>query len=209
MKRFLDMEEILRTIGLTGGIGSGKSEVSRILCSMGVNIINADEVSHEAYSPGSSGWRKVVDAFGKDMVRKDGTINRTKLGDLVFADSDKLALLNSIVHPITRMFVCNRIDNARKKQEAVTVLEAAILIEANWDDMVDEVWVVTAPEQVRLNRVNQKTGLDIDSVKIRIFNQISEAERNQNADVLIDNSGSIDNLEVLVKEIWRQEIGIL
>ena len=199
----------MRTIGLTGGIGSGKSEVSRILYDIGVKVINADEVSHEAYRPGSAGWREVVGAFGEDILRKDGTINRSKLGDLVFSDSGKLDLLNSIVHPITRMLVYNLIDNARKKHEAVIVLEAAILIEANWSDMVDEVWVVIAPEQTRLNRVHQKTGLDIESVKARIFNQISDAERNQKADILIDNSGSIDNLEVLVKKIWRKEIGIL
>ena len=199
----------MRTIGLTGGIGSGKSEVSRILYDIGVKVINADEVSHEAYRPGSAGWREVVGAFGEDILRKDGTLNRSKLGNLVFSDSGKLDLLNSIVHPITRMLVYNLIDNARKKHEAVIVLEAAILIEANWSDMVDEVWVVTAPEQTRLNRVNQKTGLDIESVKARIFNQISDAERNQKADILIDNSGSIDNLEVLVKKIWRKEIGIL
>ena len=199
----------MRTIGLTGGIGSGKSEVSRILCDIGVKVINADEVSHEAYRLGSAGWREVVGAFGEDILRKDGTINRSKLGDLVFSDSGKLDLLNSIVHPITRMLVYNRIDNARKKHEAVTVLEAAILIEANWSDMVDEVWVVTAPEQTRLNRVHQKTGLYIEAVKAMIFNQISDAERNQKADILIDNSGNIDNLEVLVKKIWRKEIGIL
>ena len=116
----------MRTIGLTGGIGSGKSEVSRILCDIGVKVINANEVSHEAYRPGSAGWREVVGAFGEDILRKDGTINRSKLGDLVFSDSGKLDLLNSIVHPITRMLVYNLIDNARKKHEAVTVLEAAI-----------------------------------------------------------------------------------
>ncbi|MGH7785633.1 MAG: dephospho-CoA kinase, partial [Candidatus Binatia bacterium] len=131
----------MKTIGVTGGIGSGKSTAVGILAELGAFVIDADRVGHEIYQPGTAGWDAVVAAFGRQVVAADGTIDRTRLGPIVFADPGQLARLNAIAHPLIRAAVGTRI-TAQRALDArrPIVVEAALLVEAQWDTLVDEVW---------------------------------------------------------------------
>ena len=150
----------MKTIGLTGGIGSGKSVVSQILAELGAFIIDADKVGHEIYLPGKEAWHKVVEAFGHDILAADQTIDRKKLGAIVFANGEARKRLNRIVHPLMYQDIDRRVKT--KRQEGFTrpiVVEAAILIEANWVSLVDQVWVVIANKQAVIERVELQRGL--------------------------------------------------
>ena len=192
----------MRTIGLTGGIGSGKSAVSDILRDLGAFVIDADVVAHEVYRPGSDGWREVVEAFGSDIAAPSGEIDRGKLAAIVFGDAAQLERLNRIVHPRTRDLVAARLGQAEKSGETAAVVEAAILFEAGWEDMFDEVWVVTAPSEIAVRRVAESRGTDAESVRSRMRAQMSNEDRLSRADAAIDNSRSLDDLRARVTEAW-------
>ncbi len=140
-------------IGLIGGIGSGKSSVSEILKSLGVDVIDADKVGHEAYTPDSEGWRKVISVFGQDIVGPDKQIDRKKLGSIVFSDPNEMDKLNKLMHPIIHDLVKEKIKNFSDQGVNVVILEAAILIEANWQDLTDEIWLAKANQEVVIERV--------------------------------------------------------
>ena len=192
----------MRTIGLTGGIGSGKSAVSDILRDLGAFVIDADVVAHEVYRPGSDGWREVVEAFGSEIAAPSGEIDRGKLAAIVFGDAAQLERLNRIAHPRTRDLVAARLGQAEKSGETVAVVEAAILFEAGWEDMFDEVWVVTAPSEIAVRRVAESRGTDAESVRSRMRAQMSNEDRLSRADAAIDNSRSLDDLRARVTEAW-------
>ena len=133
-------------VGLTGGIGSGKSTVAAILAELGARVIDADRIGHDVYRPGTPGFDRVVEAFGRGVVAADGTIDRRALGAIVFADPAARARLNAIVHPLIAGDLAGTIARARADGFAgPIVIEAAILLEAGWRSLVDRVWVVTAP----------------------------------------------------------------
>ena len=194
----------MKVIGLTGGIGSGKSTVSRFLGEMGAVVLDADKVGHQAYQPGTETWKELVAAFGEDIVAPDSTIDRRKLGAIVFADPEALAHLNRIVHP--RMFdmMKARIEEYRGQGTEVVVLEAAILLEANWTPLVDEVWVTVASEPTVVKRTRERTGLPEEQIKARIRSQLSNEERSQQAKVVITNDGDLEELRVKVEELWQE-----
>ncbi len=194
----------MKVIGLTGGIGSGKSTVSRFLGEMGAVVLDADKVGHQAYQPGTETWKELVAAFGEDIVASDSTIDRRKLGAIVFADPEALAHLNRIVHP--RMFdmMKARIEEYRGQGTEVVVLEAAILLEANWTPLVDEVWVTVASEPTVVKRTRERTGLPEEQIKARIRSQLSNEERSQQAKVVITNDGDLEELRVKVEELWQE-----
>lgn len=192
----------MRTIGLTGGIGSGKSAVSDILRDLGAFVIDADVVAHEVYRPDSDGWREVVEAFGSEIAAPSGEIDRGKLAAIVFGDSAQLERLNRIVHPWTRSLIAERLGQAEKSGETAAFVEAAILFEAGWEDMFDEVWVVTAPEETVIERVVESRSTDARSIRSRMRAQMSNEDRLSRADLAIDNSGSLDDLRARVTEAW-------
>jgi len=194
----------MKVIGLTGGIGSGKSTVSRFLGEMGAVVLDADKVGHQAYQPGTETWKELVAAFGEDIVAPDSTIDRRKLGAIVFADPEALAHLNRIMHP--RMFdmMKARIEEYRGQGTEVVVLEAAILLEANWTPLVDEVWVTVASESTVVQRTRERTGLPEEQIKARIRSQLSNEERSQQAKVVITNDGDLEELRVKVEELWQE-----
>lgn len=198
----------MKTIGLTGGIGSGKSTVARILADLGAEVIDADRVGHEVYRPGTIGFRRVVDAFGDSILAGDGTVDRKRLGSIVFADSQKLALLNRIVHPLIREAVRTRIASLRvnERPRGAIVVEAALLIEAGWAALVDEVWLVTADPEAVVARVTSERGLAPAEVEARIRAQTSDQERRRRSDVVIDNSGTVEQLQERVAALWRDRI---
>ncbi len=196
------------TVGLTGGIGSGKSTVAEILGSLGALVIDADRVGHEVYLPGTPGWQQVVDAFGPGVVATDGTVDRKALGAIVFADAGALARLNAIVHPLIREAVQMRVEKARAEAPSrPVIIEAAVLIEARWYELVDEVWVVVASPETVIRRVTASRPLDAAAVQARIAAQLSDAERRQVADVVIVNDGSRDDLRRRLEGLWAEKFG--
>jgi dephospho-CoA kinase len=197
----------MRTIGLTGGIGSGKSTVARLLEDLGAHVIHADLVGHEVYQPQTEGWNKIVEAFGRDAVGPDGTIDRKRLGDIVFADPVALKCLNAIVHPLIFDEVKRRIAARRQAgfNEAV-VFEAAVLIEASWTCLVGEIWVVVASRDAIVERLWSERSLDAEQIDARIAAQLSDDERRCHADVVIDNHGSLAELEANVRAAWARVV---
>jgi dephospho-CoA kinase len=197
-----------RVIGLTGGIGSGKSTVVRRLVELGALAIDADKVGHEIYLPATPGFAAVVEAFGQDIVATDGTIDRRALGAKVFGDADALARLNAIAHPRIAEAIRERIERLRTAGETrPVVLEAAVLIEAGWKALVDEVWVVVAPPPVAIDRLARDRGLSREEAARRIAAQLTNEGRAAHADVVIANDGALDDLVAEVDRVFRERIG--
>jgi dephospho-CoA kinase len=197
----------MKTIGVTGGIGSGKSTATRILAELGAEVIDADQVGHHTYRPGSVGWQRIVDAFGRQVVAADGSIDRKRLGSVVFSDPKALTRLNAIVHPLIQEEVRNRIQARRATgYEGPIVVEAAVLIEAGWTPLVDEVWLVVADRDAVLDRVQAQRGLERSAIEARIRSQLSDDERRRHATVVIDNSGSEAALRAEVERLWRERL---
>ena len=193
-------------IGLTGGIGSGKSEVSRMLRELGATVIDADRVGHEAYRPHTESWKDLVDEFGRDILLPNGEIDRKKLGARVFSSPQELARLNAIVHPRMYTMMEERLEALRRQGTEVVVMEAAVLIEAGWTPLVDEVWVTTAPEDVAVQRIRQRNGMPGEEVRQRIRSQLSSEERAKQAAVVIENSGGMEELRERVREAWSSRV---
>lgn len=193
-------------IGLTGGIGTGKSEVSRILSDLGVAIIDADKVGHEAYLPNSEAWTAVVDAFGREVLQPNQEIDRKRLGSIVFGNPQALATLNGIMHPIMYRMIEERIDALRGSGAAGVVVEAAVLIEANWTPLVDEVWVTVAPEEEVIRRVQARNNQSTEQIRSRIRAQLSQEERERRADVVIGNDGDLQRLKETVEDLWNSRV---
>lgn len=191
-----------RVIGLTGGIGSGKTTVSQTLTELGAVIIDADKVGHEAYQPGTDIWQELVKTFGKQVLAADNTIDRKQLGAIVFGNPEELKRLNSIVHPRMFEMIKKRIEDLRQKGAKLVVLDAAILFEANWAPLVEEVWVVVADEANVVKRAIARTGLPEEQIRSRIRSQMSNEERIKRANVVIHNNGNMEDLRQKVKELW-------
>lgn len=191
------------TIGLTGGIGSGKTTVIRLLVALGAPTIDADKVAHTTYAPGGPAYDGVVAAFGKEILAADGTIDRGKLGPIVFADRSALGRLTAIVWPKTLERMREMISEMRAKGERnPIVVEAAILIEANWQPLFDEIWLVTASKERVIERVERDRGLKPEQTEARIRAQFPESERRKHATLIIENDGTIEQLQQKVAQLW-------
>jgi dephospho-CoA kinase len=191
------------TIGLTGGIGSGKSTVTQILGELGAPILDADKVAHTTYAPGGSAYDAVIAAFGKDIVAPDRTIDRKKLGAIVFGNPERLNKLTSIVWPATREAIRQSVERFRTSGAKLPiVVEAAILIEANWQPLFDEIWLVRAPREAVIARVESQRGLKPAETEVRIRAQLSDEERAKHATLIIENNGSMEELRNLLNEVW-------
>ena len=194
----------MKVIGLTGGIGSGKSTVARLLENLGAAVIDADKIGHELLKPGSVTSRQVVNAFGEEIVAADGAIDRARLGRLVFGDTAKRELLNSIMHPPMHRAVRDRLEQYRRQGAGMVVLEAPLLFEAGWQSLADWIWVTTAPEAVIRQRTGERSGLDDESIRVRINSQLPPEERVKNADAVINTDCPLDELEEKVSALWAQ-----
>ena len=193
-------------IGLTGGIGSGKTEVSKVLKELGAEIIDADEAGHLAYRRGTDGWRAVVEAFGAQVLNPGGDVDRTKLGKIVFEDHRALEQLNDIVHPRIRSMINDRLTELEKRGTDVAVVEAALLLETNWYPMVDEIWVTDAAEDQVEERLTSLRGLDPEAGRARVRAQMPRADRLARAHAVIDNSSSLDELRPRVVDVWQSRV---
>lgn len=195
-------------IGLTGGIASGKSTAARYLEQLGANVIDADKLGHRVYEPDAPGFARVVEAFGDDVVGDDGRIDRRALGGKVFGDADALERLTDIVWPeIRRLAEAEMAALLDDDPARIVVLEAAVLFEAGWEDVVDEVWAVVVDPAAAVARACQRDGLTEDEVRRRIDSQMSNDERRRRADVVIDNSGNPETLLARLDREWLRVVG--
>ncbi len=193
----------MRVIGLTGGIASGKSTAARHLETRGALMIDADKLGHRAYEPDTDAFAKVVQAFGDDIVGDDGQINRRALGGKVFGNPDELDRLTGIVWPEIRKMALAEIDAARAEGKAkAIVLEAAVLLEAGWQDIVDEVWVVYAEREQAIARAMARDGLDEAAVSARIDAQMTNEQRIEQSDVAFENATTAEALCERLDERW-------
>ena len=190
-------------IGLTGGIGSGKSTVAQMLVARGAAFVNADLVGHRSYRRGTPTYDRLIEAFGPEIVGADGEIDRQKLGRRVFADPEDRHRLNDIVWPAMAEIMARDLDELRARGARVAVLEAAILLEAGWQWLVDEVWVVVASPETAVRRL-EAAGMEREHAEARIRSQLSNEERIYQADVVIENDGTTAELEAKVKSLWDQ-----
>ena len=194
-------------IGLTGGIGSGKSTVAALLAELGAQIIDADRVGHDVYLPGTEGFRRVVEAFGPTIVGPDGRIDRSTLGSIVFADPGALARLNALVHPLIGEEIRRRIARALEVGDGrPVVVEAAIMLEAGWR-FFDRIWLVTVCPETAVARVVASRGLAPDAVRARLAAQMPDAERRRLADLVLENEGTPQALRARVEAAWRALVG--
>ena len=205
---------MVTVIGITGGIGAGKSSAAAILGELGAEVIDADKVAHQVYLPDTPAWREIVAAFGDEVLAADRTIDRRKLGPRVFADSVALQTLNGILHGKIFAYIQGQIacirqqeasagaDNERARR--VVVVEAAVLLEAGWQALVDQLWVVVAPVEVAIARLRDDRGVPEDQARARIAAQMSNDERVAHADTVIHNDGDLDALRDAITTAWRR-----
>ncbi|UJB41475.1 dephospho-CoA kinase [Streptomyces sp. A1-5] len=188
-------------VGLTGGIGAGKSEVSRLLASYGAVIVDADKIAREVVEPGTPGLAAVVEEFGAEVLAADGTLDRPKLGALVFSDQEKLKALNAIVHPLVGARSAEL--EASAGPDAVVVHDVPLLTENGLAPLYDLVVVVDATPQTQLERLVRLRGMAEDEVRRRMAAQATREERLAIADLVIDNDGPLEALEAQVREVWE------
>jgi dephospho-CoA kinase len=187
-------------VGLTGNIGTGKSTVMHMLADLGATIIDADRLSHEVIAPGTPGWGRVVEAFGRGIVAPDGSIDRAKLGALVFSDPSALARLEAIIHPEVIRETDRRI---RAVEHGVVVIEAIKLIEAGMHRDCDALWVVTCRPEQQLERLMRDRRMSEAEARRRIAAQPPQSEKVALADVVIDNSGTLEETRAQVEAAWK------
>ncbi|MDQ3733108.1 MAG: dephospho-CoA kinase [Actinomycetota bacterium] len=193
-------------VGLTGGIGSGKSAVADLLAEHGARVIDADEVAREVVAGGSAGLRDVVAEFGEEVLGSDGLLDRGRLAEIVFADPDARLRLTAIVHPL----VARRIEELLTDGSAsgVVVYDVPLLVEESVHDRhdFDLILVVEAPEHLRIERLMRDRGMTEDQVRARMASQASDEQRRAVADVVIVNDGSRAQLQRAVDQVWRERI---
>jgi dephospho-CoA kinase len=196
------MDMVMFVIGLTGGIGSGKSTVSDMLRAKGAAIVYADQIGHEVYRPGAPAWQEIVDAFGRQMLDDDGQIDRRRLGQVVFSDPEARRRLDAITHPAMEEMMAERLEELRRQGIGVAVLEAAILIEAGWAHLVDEIWLTVVSPALAAQRSMERSGLSREQAEARIAAQLSNEERLKHAQVVIDTDCSLAEVAQRVDELW-------
>ncbi|NEC65851.1 dephospho-CoA kinase [Streptomyces sp. SID9727] len=189
-------------VGLTGGIGAGKSEVSRLLVGHGAVLIDSDRIAREVVEPGTPGLAAVVEEFGPGVLRPDGTLDRPALGAVVFADPDRLAALNAIVHPLVR----DRSAELEKEAgpDSVVVHDVPLLTENGLAPLYDLVVVVDAAPETQLDRLVRLRGMTEEDARARMAAQATREQRRAVADLVVDNDGPVEELAARVREVWAE-----
>ena len=195
----------MRVIGLTGSIGAGKSEVAAAFTRLGAVVIDADHEGHQAYRKGSVGWRRIVELFTTAVLDDQGEIDRQALGSMVFNDPQALAWLNAAIHPLIRDRVKARLRELVDGGTEVAVVDAALLYQAGWNDMTEEVWQVIAPTSMAIQRLVEQRGMQASEAERRIGSQ-SFADSKAQADVVIENAGTIEQLQDTTERLWQERI---
>jgi len=191
-------------VGLTGGIGSGKSAVAQIFKRLGAHLIDADELAHEAVRPGGPVLKRIVEDFGPDLLNPDGTLDRAKLGRAVFEDSDKRERLNAIVHPYVFMEEeRRRKEIAQKDPKAIVLFDAALLIETGSYQLMDKVILVTIDRREQIGRIMKRDGLSREEALRRVEAQMPQSEKKDKADYIIDGGQPLHTIEDQARRIYE------
>ncbi|KXL52741.1 dephospho-CoA kinase [Anaerotignum neopropionicum] len=195
----------MKVIGLTGGTGSGKGIVSQCLRDAGAAVIDADEIAHEIIKKGKPAYEELVDYFGLQILQEDGQIFRRKLGEIVFREKEKLEFLNRCTHKYIAREISRQIQEAKELGKAkLMIIDAPLLVEAGLVEVCDAVWVVYADEEVRARRVIERDGITWETAKARIATQKSWEEYERYAQEVIDNSGTLGQVQVQVKNLMKK-----
>ncbi len=198
---------MVRVIGLTGGIASGKSTASKMLMELGAFIIDADEVARKVVEKGQPALEEIKEFFGEEIILEDGSLNRKKLGNIVFNDESLLKKLNQITHPYINKEIIDVINWYKKTyNNRVIILDAALLIEMNLTDIVEEVWLISVPKDVQLARLVKRENISMADAEKRIAAQMSLEDKKQYAHRIIDNSKDLDYLKLQIEENWNRVI---
>ena len=196
---------MLMIIGLTGTIGSGKSTVSEHLKSLGALVLDADIISRQVVEPGTEGLEQIIALFGGSVINPDGTLNRKAMAKLVFADEEKRLLLNSIIHPAVLNTLKDKTEaETEKNPNRVIVWDVPLLIEVGWNEFVDSVWLVTAQENVRIERIIRRDNCTAEQAEMRIRAQMSEGEKLKYSNEVIDNGSTLEKLYAQVEELYKR-----
>ncbi len=190
-------------IGLTGGIGTGKSELSHILRDLGAVVIESDKVAHQSYEPGTTAHGLIVKLFGEDVLDGSGFIDRKSLGKIVFADTARRLELEKIVWPATRKLTLALLEKETVRGTRVVVVEVPKLYESGWDKVADVVWTVEAPQSVVIQRVERRSGMSELDTKARIAAQFTRQERVDRADIVIENDATLEDLRNQISKLWE------
>jgi dephospho-CoA kinase len=190
-------------VGLTGGLGAGKSTVARMLAARGAVVVDADELARRALAPGTHGFHEAVQVFGDDAVAPDGTLDRQRLSEIVFADPEKRRALESITHPEVFRLLAEEVETLRGT-DAVVVFDAPLIVETGFHEACDVVVVVTAPEEEQVRRTARDRGMDPGEARARIAAQVPPERREAVADVILRNDGDLEALEGHVDDLWSR-----
>ena len=190
-------------IGLTGGIGTGKTEVARVLQELGAVVIESDRVAHLSYEPGTAAYTAIVERFGGGVLDDSGVINRKNLGELVFADTAKRLELEEIVWPAAKQWITDRLADEENRGTQIVVIEVPKLFEAGWDDLVDTVWTVESPREVISQRVVNRSGISESKVEAIVAAQLTREDREAKSDLVIENDKTLEDLRNQISTLWE------
>ena len=190
-------------IGLTGGIGTGKTEVTHVLRELGAVVIESDKVAHLSYRPGTDAYEDIIDQFGSEILDESGVIDRAKLGGLVFAVPELRIHLEMIVWPAARSWIEERLIQEKERGTKIIVIEVPKLFEAGWDDLADAVWTIEAPSDLITQRIKIRSNLGETEKNARVKAQITSGERAERADLLIENTAKLADLREQITNLWR------
>jgi len=194
-------------IGLTGGIVSGKSTVARMFKDLGAKIVDADKLGHQVILPPGAAWKRIIKIFGKDILQKDQTINREKLGKIVFANQNLLKKLNKITHPEIIKLIKKEISLAKnnsKEEKKILIIDDALIYETKIDRLMDKIIVVYLDEEKQLKRLKKRNNLAEKEALQKIKSQIPLKEKIERADYVIDNDDTLDKTRKQVEKIWEE-----
>ena len=196
----------MKIIGLTGGIGSGKTSVAAKLKALGARVFDADEAAKNAVLPGTEGFYKVVEAFGPQIVDADGKLNRTALAEIVFNDKESLKRLEEIIHHYVWQETDKFLKECQQSGQRAAILDIPLLIECGWHQKVDEVWLVVLPVEKQIMRTMKRSGMTAEAVQARIAAQMPLDEKKKYATLIIDNSGDWKETEKQVITAWEKAV---
>ena len=196
----------MKIIGLTGGIGSGKTSVAAKLRALGARVFDADEAAKKAVLPGTEGFLKVVETFGPQIVDADGKLNRMALAEIVFNDKESLKRLEEIIHSYVWQETDKFLNACREAGERAVILDIPLLIECGWHQKVDEVWLVVLPVEKQIMRTMKRSGMTAEAVQARIAAQMPLDEKKKYATLVIDNSGAWEETEKQVITAWEKAV---